>query len=606
MKKLMFIVAMAISMVACSDEKIDWTGNHPEKGEDVGYIAFAQDGLIVNVDNESASGDVDPEATRAVSEEQKAGYTIEIWSEAGEKVASFLYGEREQKYSESPYNAERKGVAVAVGSYVVKAYSAPTPEESDTPQYAGQTVVEVVKEKVTNAEVVCKLSSVKVSVRFDPILASLITAETQSRVVLGSEQTSEYTFSGRPVAPEAEDKALADGLSKMEWNAEGGYRYLRPNEEKNPLTLYLTTEYGGSKINNQALTVCKDAKVGEWRKITVKLENGDSGTVYFNITVQTLVDGEEVDCDVTSVAVDMFEAGIPDDTDAPIIEWANHDLAAPFMLTDAMFDEAGNFTAGADFAVKTKFDISSFKLAINTTNSDLATVAQEIGLSQEGGLELVSGLSTTAKIILGGWGFPISNVGGETEVNFNLSPLMKALHRDYAGNHTLTFTVADSKGGVTEQEVVITSGIVLDPNIEWVGYDITKRYDIRKDDNNTMKIQVTAKNGIKSLEVTIDGALSAVNDKTGTSLLDDVKLPSSFDLVNPGQNLAGGDLAVNLTGLGFPTGDDVKDKTQLSFDITSFKSMLVVAAGYNDFKLKLTDNEGNVVEKSMMINMIVE
>ena len=606
MKKLMFIVAMAICMVACSDEKIDWTGNHPEKTEDVGYIAFAQDGLIVNVDNESASGDVDPEATRSASEEQKAGYTIEIWSAAGEKVASFLYGEREQKYTASPYNAERKGVAVAVGSYVVKAYSAPTPEESDTPQYAGETVIEVKKEQVTNAEVVCKLSSVKVSVRFDPILASLITAETQSRVVLGSEQTSEYTFSGRPVAPEAEDKALADGLSKMEWNAEGGYRYLRPNEQTNPLTLYLTTEYGGSKINNQALTVCKDAKVGEWRKITVKLENGDSGTVYFNITVQTLVDGEEVDCDVTSVAVDMIEAGIPDDTDAPVIEWADHDLAAPFMLTDAMFSEAGDFTAGAAFSVKTKFDIASFKLAINTTNSDLATTVEEIGLSQEGGLELTSGLSTTAKIILGSWGFPVSNVGGVTEVNFDLSPLMKVLHFDYAGAHTLTFAVADNKGGVTEQQIAITSGIVLDPNIEWVGYDISKRYDIRKDDNNTMKIQVTAKNGIKSLEVTIDGALSAVNDKTGTSLLDDVKMPSSFDLVNPGQNLSGGDLAVNLTGLGFPTGDDVKDKTQLSFDITSFKSMLVVAAGHNDFKLKLTDNEGNVVEKSMMINMIVE
>ena len=604
MKRLMFIVAATLCMVACNDEKIDW-GTQGNLQDGVGYIAFAEGGLSVNVDNESAAGDVEPKATRAITE---AGddYMVEIWNQAGEMVTSFKYGQREANYTTSPYDSSRKGIAVAAGTYTVKAYSAETPKESNTPNYAGEAVVEVGKEQVANAEVVCTLSSVKVSVRFDPILASLITDATQSRVVLGSQNVSEYTFTGRPVTPAAEDSAVLEGLSKMAWDAEGGSRYLRPNEDVNPLTLYLTTTYNGSAIKDQALNVVNNAKPGEWRKITVKLENGDSGTVYFNITVQTLVDGEEVDCDVTSVAVDMIEAGIPDDTDAPVIEWADHDLAAPFMLTDAMFSEAGDFTAGAAFSVKTKFDIASFKLAINTTNSDLATTVEEIGLSQEGGLELTSGLSTTAKIILGSWGFPVSNVGGVTEVNFDLSPLMKVLHFDYAGAHTLTFAVADNKGGVTEQQIAITSGIVLDPNIEWVGYDISKRYDIRKDDNNTMKIQVTAKNGIKSLEVTIDGALSAVNDKTGTSLLDDVKMPSSFDLVNPGQNLSGGDLAVNLTGLGFPTGDDVKDKTQLSFDITSFKSMLVVAAGHNDFKLKLTDNEGNVVEKSMMINMIVE
>ena len=46
-------------------------------------------------------------------------------------------------------------------------------------------------------------------------------------------------------------------------------------------------------------------------------------------------------------------------------------------------------------------------------------------------------------------------------------------------------------------------------------------------------------------------------------LLGDVQLPYSFDLVNPGQNLEGGDLGDNLVGLGFPVKDDVKDKTSL-------------------------------------------
>ena len=114
-----------------------------------------------------------------------------------------------------------------------------------------------------------------------------------------------------------------------------------------------------------------------------------------------------------------------------------------------------------------------------------------------------------------------------------------------------------------------------------------------------MKILVTAKSGIQSLVVTIEGPLA------DNGLLTEVGMPSSFDLVNPGKNLKGEELSVNLNGLGFPTGDDVKDQTSISFDITGFKQMLMVAPGETNFKLTLTDNEGNTIEKSMMINIIV-
>ena len=595
MKRLMLIVAMAVGMVACHEEKIDWGGNGNGQAT-LGYIAFAEDGLSVNVDNESAAGEVDP--TRAVTAEDIAAYTVEIWNEAGEKVTSFKYGERENNYTTSTYDSSRKGVAVPIGKYTVKAYSAETPEESATPEYAGESVIEVRKETVTNASVVCKLSSVKVSVRFDPILASLITDATTSRVVLGSKTTSSYTFTGRPVTPAADDATLSDGVSKMAWDAEGGFRYLRPNEAVNPLTLYLTTTYNGSAIKDQALPVVGDAKPGEWRKITVKLENGDSGTVYIKVEVSTWVEGEEVDCDVTKVALNMGEAGIPDDSDAPVIKWTDHDLSQPFTITDAMFNSAGAYTEGAAFTVETKSEITSFTLGITSTNSDLNEASKSMGTDVEGGLELAGDIATTTKMIIGGWGFPTSGVAGVTELEFDLSAMMKDLHTNYAGTHSFTMTVCDKNGSSTTVVLNITSGLVVDPNVQWVGYDIDKRYDISKDDATTMEILVTAKSGIKSLVVTISGALQP--------LLQPVGMPDSFDLVNPGKNLEGGELSENLNGLGFPTGGDVKDKTSISFDITSFKAMLVVAPGETDFKLTLTDNDGNVIEKSMMINMIVE
>ncbi len=601
MKKMMLIVAMALGMVACHDEKIDWGGVGNGNDGAVGYIAFAEGGLSVNVDNESAAGEIEPMATRAVTAEQLAAYTIEIWNEAGEKVTSFAYGDRNSHYTTSSYDSSREGVAVPAGRYTVKAYSAEVPEESATPEYAGETTVEVSKEAVANASITCKLASVKVSVRFDPILASLITDATESRVALGTTNISDYVFEGRPVTPAADDATLTEGLSKMAWDAEGGSRYLRPNDEVNPLVLYLTTTYNGSVIKDQALKVVDDAKPGEWRKITVKLENGDSGTIYIKVEVSTWINGEEVDCDVTKVALDMSEAGIPDDSDAPVIEWADHDISQPFTLTEAMFNSAGAYTEGAAFSVKTKSEITSFKLGVASTNADLSAAANDMGLNVEGGLELTQGLSTTTKMIVGSWGFPTADIAGATELAFDLSALMKELHNNYAGTHTFTLTVADKNGSSTTVELSITAGQSVDPNVlnvAWVDHNINERYEIRSGDDNTMVIDITAVNGIKSMVVTITGALQP--------LLGDVQLPYSFDLVNPGQNLEGGDLGDNLVGLGFPVKDDVKGKTSLTVDITSFKAMLVVAPGETDFKLQVTDNEGNVVEKAMMINMIVE
>ena len=603
MKKIMLIMAMAMTFVACHKETISWSGEEGEESN-IGYLAFGEGGLSVNLDSESADGDINPMATRAQVVEAGANYMIEIWKADGSQmVTSFKYGNRESEYTTSAMDPSRRGLALETGRYIVKAYSAPTPAVSTTPEYAGQATVEVTKERVANVSITCRLSSVKVSVRFDPILASLITDATTSRMVLGGEGSeSTHTFTGRPVTPEAADNAVTEGLSKMKWDATDGYRYLRPDGEVNPLTLFLTTTYNGSAIKDQALKVCDNAKAGEWRKITVKLDNGDSGTVYFTVEVQTWVNGEEVDCDVTRIAMNLKESAIPDETDAPEIEWEDHDLALPFTITDAMFDSKGKFTDGASFIVNSRAEITSLKLKVTSTNADLTEAVNNVGLNAEAGLDITdSGLSAIAKMIIGNWGFPLKDVVGSKRLTFDLSPLMETLHKEYAGNHSFYITVIDSNNSTSTSKLDITSGIVIDPNIVWVGYNIDQRYDITPDDTTTqMKILVTAKSGIKSLVVTIEGPLV---DK---GLLTDVGMPSSFDLVDPGKKLDGSDLAVNLNGMGFPTGDGVRNKTSISFDITSFKPMLKVAPGETNFKLTLTDNDGNTIEKSMMINMIVK
>ena len=593
----MLIVALAIGMVACHDEKSDWvgTGSGGDKPA-VGYIAFAEGGLSVNVDKEAAQGDLD--ATRA--DEAGADYTVEIWDAENELVTSFKYGERESKYTSSSIDPARKGIAVPIGRYTVKAYSAATPKESDTPQYAGETTVVVAKETVAEANITCELSSVKVSVRFDPILASLITDDTQARVVLGSEDTSEYTFTGRPVTPLAADASVVNGCSKMDWGAEGGYRYLRPNEDVNPLILYFTATYNGSAIKDQALKICDDAKPGEWRQVTVKLENGDSGNVYVVIEVKTWVEGEIVDVDVTSMSLFGGEGVIPDDTDAPVIEWVDHDLSQPFTLADDMFDGNGNFVAGADFKVVTKSEIAAMSLGLTSPNSDLNEVANQLGLGAEGGVSLTT-LSSMSKMILGSWGFPISNIAGQAEIAFNLATLMKELHANYAGTHTFTITVEDKLGSVTTAELKITSGVVVDPNIVWIGKNIDQVYNLK--DVDQISVLITAKNKIKDVRVSIKGPLAGD--------LQNMMMPAEFSLVEPGTLTDGtGSLAEILTGFGFPTGYDdpataeeegVYNRASVQFTISSML-MNMMGSFYSkdasdpiEFEITVIDQSGDEV-----------
>ena len=111
-----------------------------------------------------------------------------------------------------------------------------------------------------------------------------------------------------------------------------------------------------------------------------------------------------------------------------------------------------------------------------------------------------------------------------------------------------------------------------------------------------MELLVTAKSGIKSLIVSVEGVLAPA--------LPSVGLPTSFDLVNPVDD-NGKDISATLSGLGFKVGEQVKDQTSVSFDITGFKALLKVAPGVTKFKVDLTDNEGNNIVKSMQLNIVV-
>ena len=632
MKKLLLMAAVMFAFTACVNEDIDFGGVQSMDSENVGYLYFGEGGLKVAVDQEVGTGDVKPSAsarpslTRA-SETADGSYIIQIFDAAGEnKLQEFTYGELQSKYTTDDIEGTSvTGIKLPVGKYTIKAFSAPTPNCSDTPQYEAVKQVTLTKARQTNVELVCKLSSVKVTVTFDPIMAEVIEANQTSVLVRldedGIEEAdrSQYTYTNY-----ADKAALSlghDAVTPV---------YLKPQapsqEGNSPLNLYLTTIYGkqvdaqgnvlqaGAQITLQKLFVA-NACAGEWRKVTIKLDHGTEGTVYFEVEVETWLYNDLIDVTQTTYAVSgtLVEEEIPDVTDAPTVEWVGGDIAEPLTLVEEMF-ENGVYKGNVNILVSTKQPIKNIFLAATSDNSSLNGSFADMGMvatDDSYGLDLGSVMGT-AEIVLNSWGFPVgSTIVGGKELSFDLAGLMTSLQKSYQGTHTFSMTVVDEKNNSSTTSFTITSGVEPETSVAWPDHDMDVRYLM--DEQLKMNLDIYARGGVKNLYVEIGGGLGPEVEKVG--------IPLTFDLTNPGKlvkvegnqackNDDGSyiftdeDLATVLQTFGFPTGDDVKGKKKLPFDISGFKSMLSVFSGTTaDFNVRVVDNNGGEATGSIKIQV---
>lgn len=128
------------------------------------------------------------------------------------------------------------------------------------------------------------------------------------------------------------------------------------------------------------------------------------------------------------------------------------------------------------------------------------------------------------------------------------------------------------------------------PDIEWVGHDTSQRYEAN--DELEAQIVVTAAAGIRAFSVEI------ISEEVLTpEVLDAVGLAPELDLVSPG------DYKEPLEGLGFPTGEKVVGQTSVSFDISPFMPLIpLLGTGDSDFRLTVTDNEGQTTVASIMVH----
>lgn len=596
LRTLTAAAAIATMTAACVSEATEWNKGHETDGQGNGYISFATGGLIVDDRNETVGSNPSTSAATRAGNTDTDTYTVEIYNTAddAQPAAAFVYGERGNAPIELP-----------TGTYYIKVFSDTTPAtawEGDpaTPTYGAyvdkytnaegkETAIEITKNHTADnplriGKITCRLQTVKATVSLHEAMKAL-TSGTSVDLVLGGVNSLEFT--------ESEIGTVRKNGSTTEQVTPAKACYLKPVEgKKNPLVLYLTTTFEGKAITRQPMSISPDAKAGEFRKITLNLDNADNGSLIITAQIETWVYDEKVDVDVATLAV-LSESKIPDedDPDAPKLELSGASIDDVFALNESMFDENGDCTSPCSFTLTAKAPLAKFTVEVESTNTAFAEYIAANSLDTP--VDICGSESGPAKAALRSWGFPTTNIAGQTSRTFSLKNLMSTLYPAYEGEHTFNMVLTDGDGRKTEYafRVAVDLAAASDPDIRWIGEDIDTRHDTYA--GMEIKIRVKASKGIASLKVKISGALD----------LSDVQMPNEFDLVDPDASKEGLSATLGKDGFGFPVCDEVRNQTELEFEISQFVPLMSSFKGDTDFELTVVDNEGETITKAVKLRV---
>lgn len=272
---------------------------------------------------------------------------------------------------------------------------------------------------------------------------------------------------------------------------------------------------------------------------------------------------------------------------APTITWDGHDdLNAPVEIESNM-DVKINIDVPAG--------ISSFKVDID---SDVLN-SEYINLTSLDFVNPTGATSAYVKMILGE-----QDITTATRLSLDLSefiPLIVTIGQNTStlspdSDHIFTLSIVDKAdqsvsqkftfhytGTITQEPITMTWG----SNPDFGVMDITESMKV--------DLTITATNGIKSFVVTVDsdndtfmGIISNMVQTTTGSAGYDLDLIGNVELCT---------ILDGLTDKTLPTGDRLKDQTEVAMDLTSLVSMISIAsptAGQeHSFILNMEDNNGN-------------
>lgn len=536
--------AALLTLGACSKDKVNYVDGPDSSKDNIGYLLVGGMEASILEDTENVENS---SATRA-GEVDINTFDVVITNKDGQEMASFKYGERPSE-----------PIELLGGVYKITMSSAQMQgAEWEAPVYGGEKEVVVTRKQTTEVrDLVCKLANIKVTVGYSADLAEQLDQE-YTKMTVELDGALEYAFS--------ETRA----------------GYFAPVAAENTLKLTFNCRYKGETKDITMTNEIKGVKAAQWRKINVVVQHAADGTASIGIVCDTWTYDEEITFDTS---VSLMEEIIPDDSDAPVIVWEGHDLNEAFELTDDMFDADGNFTSSINLDVTAKAAIKSLVVKVSSDNADFTTAYSEIMALEE---DLCA--PTASNTILKMMGYPV-DAKDATTTRLKFASQAELL-KSYEGTHSYEITVTDVNGAHTTATLTVKYGQNVAPQIIWVGYNIDERQTITSD--TTCKIRVVAPLAIKDFEIEIKSNTLTPEELAGVGLASEFSLVTSTDMHE------------SLAGLGFPVGDDVYGQTLIAedkLDITSFLSILsMLGSGDHDFVMTVTDMEGNVTTKTVMMH----
>lgn len=584
-----YIVTSGLSVTVADNEIISTTTGEssPTKSEASGSEATH----LTRSNNTQSAVDSTTTKTDPPTAEASDDYKVTILNTKTSETMNYTYADLKKE--------ENQKIPVAPGTYKI---SAESPDYAsymagdyyanwDMPVYAGSVTKNVIKATETTVnDLVCSLANIRTSVSLTPDLQSLFLPDDQATEQLPALTVTLSVGENSLVY----DRAAADGEK---------YGYFKAVEATNTITVELKGAYNKASGDvepeyvpvkwTREITGCK---AGQWRKISIHVTNASQGNIQFQMTVENWVYDQKIDVDVTNLYA-FGEEVIPDeelsDANSPVVALVGHDITQGYTINQSMYNEdLGKWTENLQATITPQSDVSlrSIKLLFASDNATLLSDLSAAGYTD--------------------YTIPIwpqnDALNSYLLIQQGSTGLVKATLKDagmtklftYKGVHTVKFIAVDTKGrtSYTNLKITVSEGgsiVTEGPTATWVndrGGQLDVPFQLDPNDLPPVELKVESKTGITDFKIEI----SSTNQEFA-ELISTMFSTNNLDLINPGSN------AETLASLGFPTGDQVRNQTSLSFDISQFMSALAVFSGEHTFKLQVTDANGQIAKSLILI-----
>ena len=584
-----YIVTSGLSVTVADNEIISTTTGEssPTKSEASGSEATN----LTRSNNTQSAVDSTTTKTDPPTAEASDDYKVTILNTKTSETMNYTYADLKKE--------ENQKIPVAPGTYKI---SAESPDYAsymagdyyanwDMPVYAGSVTKNVIKATETTVnDLVCSLANIRTWVSLTPDLHSLFLPDDQATEQLPALTVTLSVGENSLVY----DRAAADGEK---------YGYFKAVEATNTITVELKGAYNKASGDvepeyvpvkwTREITGCK---AGQWRKISIHVTNASQGNIQFQMTVENWVYDQKIDVDVTNLYA-FGEEVIPDedlsDANSPVVTLEGHDIAQGYTINQSMYNEdLGKWNENLQAIITPQSDVTlrSVKLLFSSDNTTLLNDLSAAGYTD--------------------YTIPIwpqnDALNSYLLIQQGSTGLVKATLKDagmtklfnYKGVHTVKFIAVDSKGrtSYTNLKITVSEGgsiVTEGPTATWVndrGGQLDVPFQLDPNDLPPVELKVESKTGITDFKIEI----SSTNQEFA-ELISTMFSTNNLDLINPGSN------AETLASLGFPTGDQVRNQTSLSFDISQFMSALAVFSGEHTFKLQVTDANGQIAKSLILI-----